>query len=96
MSLANFFDNFAQIADAPNGVAKLRELILQLAVQGKLVSQDPRDEPARGVTESGERCSERSGHRRTEALHRPARKSTCLRRALYPFQIERLRANDAR
>ena len=36
MTLPAFFDHFAQLADAPNGVAKLRELILQLAVQGKL------------------------------------------------------------
>jgi hypothetical protein len=41
-----FFDNFAFLADAPNGIQKLRELILQLAVQGKVVLQDPNDEPA--------------------------------------------------
>lgn len=46
MSLQTFFDNFALLADAPNGVAKLRELVLQLAVEGKLISQDSRDEPA--------------------------------------------------
>lgn len=41
-----FFEQFELLADAPNGVQKLRELILQLAVQGKLVSQDPNDETA--------------------------------------------------
>lgn len=49
MSLQTFFDEFTQLADAPNGVQKLRELILQLAVQGKLVTQDANDEPARDL-----------------------------------------------
>lgn len=40
------FENLEKIISAPNGVKKVRELILQLAVQGKLVKQDPNDEPA--------------------------------------------------
>ena len=39
-------DNFSVLASAPNGIKKLRELILELAVRGKLLPQDPREEPA--------------------------------------------------
>jgi type I restriction enzyme S subunit len=41
--------NLPQLAGAPNGIKKLRELILELAVRGVLVPQDPSDEPASGL-----------------------------------------------
>jgi len=37
---------FDTLAEAPDGIARLRELVRQLAVSGKLVAQDPKDEPA--------------------------------------------------
>ncbi len=37
---------FETLSEAPGGVKRLRELVLQLAVRGKLVAQDPADEPA--------------------------------------------------
>jgi type I restriction enzyme S subunit len=46
MKLETFFKHFDLLAEAPNGVQKLRELILDLAVRGKLVPQDANDEPA--------------------------------------------------
>ncbi len=39
-------NNLPLLAGAPDGIRKLRELILELAVRGKLVPQDPSDEPA--------------------------------------------------
>lgn len=39
-------DNLPLLAGAPNGIKKLRELILELAVRGKLLPQTPGDEPA--------------------------------------------------
>ena len=38
MKLETFFEKFDQFADAPDAVAKMRELVLNLAVQGRLVS----------------------------------------------------------
>ncbi|MCX9011630.1 MAG: restriction endonuclease subunit S [Candidatus Methanoperedens sp.] len=49
MKLETFFDNFEMLADATNCVKKLRELILQLAMRGKLVPQDSNDEPTSGL-----------------------------------------------
>lgn len=37
--------HFNRISDAPNAVPRLRRFVLDLAVRGKLVEQDPNDEP---------------------------------------------------
>ncbi|MFO1360490.1 restriction endonuclease subunit S [Plasticicumulans sp.] len=39
-------EHLSLLAAAPDGIQKLRRLILELAVRGKLVPQDPNDEPA--------------------------------------------------
>ncbi len=49
MTPADFLNHFAPLTDTAGGVQKLRNLILQLAVQGKLVEQDPNDEPAAAI-----------------------------------------------
>jgi type I restriction enzyme, S subunit len=40
MKLETFFEKFDQLADAPDSVAKMRELVLRLAMSAKLVEQD--------------------------------------------------------
>lgn len=51
MRVEIFFEKFDQLADAPNAVIRMRELVLQWAVQGRLVRQDPTDEPAGALLE---------------------------------------------
>jgi type I restriction enzyme, S subunit len=46
MKLETLFKKFDQFADAPGAVAKMRELVLQLAVTGRLVPQDKSNESA--------------------------------------------------
>lgn len=46
MDAALFLEQFGHLIDSPGGVGKLRSLILELAVRGRLVPQNPDDEPA--------------------------------------------------
>ena len=46
MNPAQLLTHFDRISDVPDAVPRLRQFILELAVRGKLVEQDPDDEPA--------------------------------------------------
>ena len=52
-------DQFDLLLDAPGSVPKLRELILDLAVRGKLVDQNKEDEPASVLLERIEKEKQR-------------------------------------
>lgn len=46
MNAEQLLAHFDRIADSPDAIPRLRRFILDLAVRGKLVPQDPKDEPA--------------------------------------------------
>ncbi|RWB66803.1 restriction endonuclease subunit S [Mesorhizobium sp.] len=48
MNAERLLVHYEKIADAPDAIARLRRLILDLAVRGKLVPQDVKDEPTKG------------------------------------------------
>jgi type I restriction enzyme, S subunit len=53
MKLEIFFNKFDQFADAPDAVQKMRELVLQLAVQGMLVERKENDGNAARIFSEG-------------------------------------------
>ena len=64
---ANLLEQFFDTAfAAPDGIAKLRELILTLAMQGKLVEQDPNDPPASVLLKEIEAERKRGSHEGTK------------------------------
>lgn len=48
MTPQEFMDNFGTLADAPGGIGKLRELVLELAIRAKLSSPQRDDDQCRG------------------------------------------------
>jgi type I restriction enzyme S subunit len=46
MNPSQLLAHFDRMADAPDAIPRLRRFVLDLAVRGKLVEQDPKDEPA--------------------------------------------------
>lgn len=51
MSAEMLLQYFERVSEAPDAIARLRQFILDLAVRGKLVAQDPADEPAAELLE---------------------------------------------
>jgi len=49
MNAERLLDLYDRVADAPDAISCLRRFALDLAVRGKLVAQDPTDEPASGL-----------------------------------------------
>ncbi|MCM2549242.1 MULTISPECIES: restriction endonuclease subunit S [Burkholderia] len=46
MNAERLLQHFERISEAPDAIVRLRRFVLDLAVSGKLVEQDPNDEPA--------------------------------------------------
>ena len=72
------------LASAPDGIQKLRGLILELAVRGKLVPQDPNDEPA---SELLKRISKERTHLEAEGKIRKAKQLPPLGEDERPFDL---------
>jgi len=94
-SLTNFAPSRLRVSDlleqhfdtafaAPDGITKLRELILTLAMQGKLVEQDLNDPPARELLKEIEAEKERGSHEGTKTRREEmgSREGTKTRRVL--------------
>ena len=67
MTANDFFEHFTTLADAPGSIANLRDLILQLAIQGKLAAQNGRDGTAGRLYEQMKSAKRDSGNGRSNA-----------------------------
>jgi type I restriction enzyme S subunit len=66
-----FLQQFGHLAQGEGGIKKLRDVILQLAVRGKLVEQNPADEPAEVLLKSILKKKEAIlGKSKVKSLHR--------------------------
>ena len=75
MTPGEFIAAFDVIAEAPGGIERLRELVLQLAVRGRLMPQERHEEPAGRLVaelEAGkERLLKKSNHQISLSLWSP-------------------------
>jgi type I restriction enzyme S subunit len=63
MNVEGLLAHYARIADAPNAIAKLRRLVLDLAVRGRLGTQKP-SESAAGAAENAKRVQKISNSKK--------------------------------
>ena len=82
MTPQDLLANFEVLAEAPNGIQRLRELVLELAVRGKLVEQDAADEPASELLKNA-----RLGKARCSKAATPIKPTPPLRPDELPFDL---------
>ena len=84
MTSETFFENFGHLADAPNGVEKLRELILQMAVRGQLTHRNEGDLSAKSLL-SHIRAEQKQLYK--EGIIRKPKKSPEIKEEEVPFNL---------
>ena len=83
MTADRLLANFDRIADAPDAVPRLRRFILDLAVRGKLVEQDPNDEPASELVKRT--TKENAQLAEAEGIRAKPRRAVQIKRESMPF-----------
>ena len=86
MNPIGFIDNFEHIVSARNGVQQVRGLILQLAVEGRLVNQDTNDKPAKDLLNDIQAKKKQAIR---EGIIRTPKSLTDIQENEKPFQIPR-------
>lgn len=76
MNAERLLAQYERVAEAPDALDRLRRFILDLAVRGKLVPQDPTEEPAASLLERVSMERQRLfGNRRTDTADTNVRKA---------------------
>ena len=86
MNADRLFALYNRVAEAPDAVGRLRRFVLDLAVRGKLVEQDPTDEPA---TELLKRIAEEKARLTKAGAFRKPRAIVLVDADEFPFSIPR-------
>ncbi len=84
MNAEHLLTHFDRLTDAPDAIPRLRRFILDLAVRGKLVEQDPNDEPAAELLKRI--ATEVTRLKKTGEFHEP-KSFVPTRRSGLPFRV---------